>query len=99
MKTNKLLIIIAIGIWAWFMPFLFKNLDLIDQILLFIGGSYIIGLGLFGLILNYKKQIIKFIGDIIYIRYYQETNLANKLLVIGFLRGIFGFKLFYYIDL
>jgi len=59
----------------------------------------IIGLGLFGLILNYKKQIIKFIGDIIYIRYYQETNLANKLLVIGFLRGIFGFKLFYYIDL
>jgi len=46
-----------------------------------------------------KKQIVKFIGDIIYIRYYKETELASKSLVIGFLRGIFGFKLFYYIDL
>jgi len=46
-----------------------------------------------------KKQIIKFIGDIIYIRYYKEAKYCNKLLVIGFLRGIFGFKLFYYIDL
>ncbi len=39
------------------------------------------------------------INDIIYIKYYKETTLANKLLVIGLLRGIFGFKFFIYIDL
>ncbi len=39
------------------------------------------------------------INDIIYIKYYNSTTIANKLLVIGLLRGIFGFKLFLYIDM
>ena len=41
----------------------------------------------------------KLINDIIYIKYYKSTQLANKLLVIGLLRGLFGFKLFLYIDM
>ena len=39
------------------------------------------------------------INDIIYIKYYKSTQLANKLLVIGLLRGIFGFRFFLYIDM
>ena len=40
-----------------------------------------------------------FINNIIYIKYYPNTKYKcnNNLLVIGFLRGIFKFKLFTYI--
>lgn len=36
--------------------------------------------------------------NIFYVYYYNK-NLSNKLLVIGFLRGIFKFRYFYYIKL
>ena len=36
--------------------------------------------------------------NILYIHYYHK-NISNRLLVIGFLRGIFKFKYFYYINL
>ena len=46
-----------------------------------------------------KKKVLTFLKDIIYIRYYEETQLANKMLVVGFLRGIFGFRYFFYINI
>lgn len=41
------------------------------------------------------KKILK---NIIYIHYYHK-NISNKLLVIGILRGLFGFKYFKYINI
>jgi hypothetical protein len=38
---------------------------------------------------------MKILKDIFYIHYYHKKY-TNKLLVIGFLRGIFKFKLFFY---
>lgn len=45
------------------------------------------------------KKIKTFINDIIYIKYYNKTLYANKLLVLGVLRGVFGHKLFIYINI
>lgn len=68
----------------------------------------IIPAGIIGFIIGYKtgdllydnwKLIKTFINDIIYIKYYDKTLYANKLLVLGFLRGIFGHKLFIYINI
>ena len=36
--------------------------------------------------------------DFIYIKLYKPPQVTNKLLVIGFLRKIFGFKFFFYIN-
>jgi hypothetical protein len=44
-----------------------------------------------------KKKMIKIFKDILYIHYYHK-NIINRLFVIGFLRGIFGFKLFLYFN-
>jgi len=40
-----------------------------------------------------------FLQNLLYIKFYNEQKYSNRLLVVGILRGLFGFKMFKYISL